>query len=54
MFLTMFTLHTINFTVLCSMNLVLVPKCYSSNELSVNTFTLVLGPCGNELPSSKL
>ena len=31
------------------MNLVLVPKCYSYNELFVDTFTLVLGPCGNEL-----
>ena len=43
-----------NFTVLCSMNLVLVQKCYSYNELSVNTFTLVQGPCSNELSSSKL
>ena len=43
-----------NFTVLCCMNLVLVSKCYSYNELSDDTFTLVLGPCGNELSSSKL
>ena len=33
-----------NFTVLCCMNLVLVSKCYSYNELSDDTFTLVLGP----------
>ena len=52
MFSTVFTLHTI--TSLCCVLLVLVPKCYSYNELSDDTFTLVLGPCGNELPSSKL